>query len=124
MDDDTEDVVEEVRDIIMPKRLGEEVDDEYADNLPSPVNPEEIIEEHRYDEFCQSVMAKGTAGKESVLYLLQVSNIFYLLHWFNNSVISWSRGGRCVPSSECVPPKRIAKVAFLSPDSITFTVTM
>lgn len=49
-DYDAEDIVKDVRKIILWKHLGEGVDEEDEDNIPSPVAREEITEEQGHDE--------------------------------------------------------------------------
>lgn len=68
-----------VRDIILSNHLGDEVSEDDADNLTSPVTREEILVEQRYDDLRQRFMAKGTTGKGSVIFEYE-DGIFFLQH--------------------------------------------
>lgn len=52
MNDYEEDITRDVQDIVMSIHQGEANGEQLAENPPSPVSREEILEEQRYDEFC------------------------------------------------------------------------
>lgn len=66
VDDDPEDIIKDVRENILSKHLGEEVDEDDANSIPFPVTREDILEKQRYDELCRSVMAKDTTRRAPI----------------------------------------------------------
>lgn len=68
LDNDAEDIVKDLREIILSKHLVEEVSKEDVDKIPSPMPRENILDEQRYDYFCQSSTAKETTATASFFF--------------------------------------------------------